>query len=165
MEDILEKDFGDDYAKIDGVLDRIPENHHKTVVKAMVQTTQSKIFGGRRGSNTSYISNLNENSLLMKKLFSSQIGSRGSNSNISGFDQCSPKFQIFTQESNFKAKLNNVISQKQNSRSLSAMAMMYSSQGQQMVTHPLLVSKSKIQAFQSPTAAKSKIPRELFKQG
>ena len=82
MEDILEKDFGDDYAKIDGVLDRIPENHHKTVVKAMVQTTQSKIFGGRRGSNTSYISNLNENSLSMKKLFSSQIGSRGSNSNI-----------------------------------------------------------------------------------
>jgi hypothetical protein len=36
---MLEKDFGDDYAKIDGVLDRIPENHHKNVVKAMVQTT------------------------------------------------------------------------------------------------------------------------------
>ena len=68
MEDILEKDFGDDYEAIDAILDRIPENHSKIDVKPIEQTNH---LGERRGSRTSFISNLNENSALFKKLFNS----------------------------------------------------------------------------------------------
>ena len=78
IELILETNLDEQYDQIDLVLDKIPENHCNIGVLPMVKTEQNtNVFGGRRGSNNSQISNQAGfgQSLLMKKLFGSQIGS------------------------------------------------------------------------------------------
>ena len=117
VEQILEADFGEDYSKIDRVLDRIPEKHKSIEVQGITKIPKQEALqnDARRRSVTSLGSGGKApGELILKKLFSSQMRSP---SRFGANLKTSPRFQASERE-----EAPNFTLGTKNSRCISVMA-------------------------------------------